>query len=43
LVFVSHSGPDKCVAKKSARESEARGATPFLDEAQVDAGAENPE
>jgi len=40
LVFVSHSGPDTWVAKQIAREIEARGATPFWDEAQVDAGAD---
>ena len=40
LIFVSHSGPDTWVAKQIAREIEARGATPFLDEAQVDAGAD---
>ena len=40
LVFVSHSGPDTWVAKQIAREIEARGATPFLDEGQVDAGAD---
>jgi hypothetical protein len=40
LVFVSHSGQDTWVAKQIAREIEARGATPFLDEAQVDAGAD---
>jgi len=40
LVFVSHSGPDTWVARQIAREIEARGATPFLDEAQVDAGAD---
>jgi hypothetical protein len=40
LVFISHSGPDTWVAKQIAREIEARGATPFLDEAQVDAGAD---
>jgi hypothetical protein len=40
LVFVSHSGPDTWIAKQIAREIEARGATPFLDEAQVGAGAE---
>jgi hypothetical protein len=32
LVFVSHSGLDMWVAKQIAREIEARGATPFLDE-----------
>jgi hypothetical protein len=40
LVFVSHCGLDTWVAKQIAREIEARGATPFLDEAQVDAGAD---
>ena len=40
LVFVSHSGPDTWVAKQIAREIEARGGTPFLDEAQVDAGSD---
>src|SRR5688572_3578573 len=40
FVFVSHSGPDTWVAKQIAREIEARGATAFLDEAHVDAGAD---
>ncbi len=40
LVFVSHSSQDTWVAKQVAREIEARGATPFLDEAHVDAGAD---
>jgi hypothetical protein len=40
LVFVSHSSSDTWVAKQIAREIEARGAIPFLDEAQVDAGAD---
>src|SRR5437867_11984860 len=40
LVFVSHSGQDTWVAKQIAREIEACGATPFLYEAQVDAGAD---
>lgn len=40
LVFVSHCGQDTWVAKQIAREIEARGATPLLDEAQVDAGAD---
>ena len=40
LVFVSHSSQDTWVAKQIAREIGARGATPFLDEAQVDAGAD---
>src|SRR5580704_15529162 len=40
LVFISHSSVDTWVARQIAREIEARGATPFLDEAQVDAGAD---
>lgn len=40
LVFVSHSGEDTWVARQIAREITARGATPFLDEADVDVGAE---
>lgn len=40
LIFISHSGPDTWVAKQIAREIEARGGTPFLDEAEVDAGAD---
>ena len=40
MVFVSHSGQDTWVAKQIAREIEARGAAPFLDEAQVNAGAD---
>ena len=40
LVFISHSGQDTWVAKQIAREVSACGATPFLDEADVDAGAE---
>jgi hypothetical protein len=40
LVFVSHSGEDTWVARQIAREISARGAKPFLDEADVDVGAE---
>lgn len=40
LVFVSHSGEDTWVARQIAREITARGARPFLDEADVDVGAE---
>ena len=40
LVFVSHSGEDTWVARQIAREIAARGAQPFLDEADVDVGAE---
>ena len=40
LVFVSHSSQDTWIAKQIAREIQSRGATPFLDEEQVDAGAD---
>ena len=40
LIFVSHSSSDTWVAKQIAREIERCGATPFLDEAQVDRGAD---
>lgn len=40
LVFVSHSGEDTWVARQIAREISLRGAQPFLDEADVDVGAE---
>ena len=40
LVFVSHSGADTWVARQIAREITACGATPFLDEAQIDVGAD---
>jgi len=40
LVFVSHSGEDTWVARQIAREISDCGATPFLDEADVDVGAE---
>jgi hypothetical protein len=40
LVFVSHSGEDTWVARQIAREISDRDATPFLDEADVDVGAE---
>ena len=40
LVFISHSGPDTWVAKQIAREVGAAGGAPFLDEAEVDAGAD---
>ena len=39
-MFVSHSGADTWVAKQIAREIEARGAKAFLDEAEIDAGAD---
>ena len=40
FVFVSHSGADTWVAKQIAREIAACGAVPFLDEAQIDVGAD---
>jgi hypothetical protein len=40
LAFVSHSGEDTWVARQIAREIAARGARPFLDEADIDVGAE---
>lgn len=40
LVFVSHSGVDTWVAQQIAREIAACGATPFLDEAEIDIGAD---
>ena len=40
LVFISHSGEDTWVARQIAREIKDHGATPFLDEADVDIGAE---
>ena len=40
LVFISHSSADMWVAKQIAREIEACGATPFLDEAHIDVGAD---
>jgi len=40
LVFVSHTGQHTWVAKQIAREIEACGAKPFLDDAELDAGAD---
>ncbi len=40
LVFVSHSGEDTWVARQIAREISSKGAKPFLDEADIDVGAE---
>jgi TIR domain len=40
FIFVSHAGEDTWVARQIAREISARGAHPFLDEADVDVGAE---
>ena len=38
-VFISHSGPDTWVAKQLAQAVRRCGATPFLDDAQVQSGA----
>jgi hypothetical protein len=38
LVFISHSSTDTWVAKQLAREIRRCGATPFLDEAEINAG-----
>ncbi len=40
LIFVSHSGEDTWVARQIAREITDRGARAFLDEADIDVGAE---
>ena len=40
LVFVSHSGADTWVARQIAREIARCGALPFLDEAEIDVGAD---
>jgi hypothetical protein len=40
LVFVSHSGADRWVARQIAREIAGCGAVPFLDEAEIDVGAD---
>ncbi len=40
LVFISHSGADTWVARQIAKEVTARGATPFLDEADIEIGAD---
>lgn len=40
LVFVSHSGADTWVAKRIADAVQACGAVPFLDEAEIDVGAD---
>jgi len=40
LVFVSHSGEDTWVARQIAREISSRGARAFLDEADIEVGAE---
>jgi hypothetical protein len=40
LVFISHSGTDTWVARQIARAITECGATPFLDEAQIEVGAD---
>ena len=40
LVFLSHSAKDTWIAKQIAREISACGAIPFLDEAEIDVGAD---
>lgn len=40
LVFISHSGQDTWVARQIAREVAALGASPFLDEASIELGAD---
>lgn len=40
LVFVSHSSRDTWVAKQLAREIAGCGATPFLDEAEIEVGSD---
>lgn len=40
LVFVSHSSRDTWIARQIAREISNCGATPFLDEAEIDVGAD---
>jgi TIR domain len=40
LIFISHTSTDTYIAKKIAQDIHLRGGTTFLDEAQVDAGAD---
>lgn len=40
IIFLSHSGEDTWVARQIAKEIDSRGAKPFLDEADIDVGAE---
>jgi hypothetical protein len=40
LVFISHAGEDAWIARQIAREVASRGARPFLDQADIDVGAE---
>lgn len=38
LIFISHSSRDTWIAKQIAREISSCGATPFLDEAEIEVG-----
>lgn len=40
IIFISHSGEDTWVARQIAKEIDSLGAKPFLDEADIDVGAE---
>jgi TIR domain len=40
FIFISHAGEDTWIARQVAREIAARGARPFLDQADVHVGAE---
>lgn len=40
LIFISHAGEDTWIARQIAREVTERGGRPFLDQADVDVGAE---
>lgn len=40
IIFISHSGEDTWVARQIAKGIESYGAKPFLDEADIDVGAE---
>ena len=40
LVFISHASEDTWIAQQIAREVTSRGARPFLDQADIDVGAE---
>jgi hypothetical protein len=40
FIFISHAGEDTWIARQIAREIKARGARPFLDQADIHVGAE---
>lgn len=40
FIFISHAGEDTWIARQIAREVASRGARPFLDQADVDVGAD---